>query len=93
MSFVTDPRETFRLAGRNSQIETFRVIQHRTDNCSLSVQSVCVFPRARTNFTTIEFDRVNVGTVRLVTWSSYTKRYFSSNIIVCENIDLLWKLL
>lgn len=39
LSFVTDPRETSRLAGRNSRIETFGVIQRRTDNCSFFIHS------------------------------------------------------
>lgn len=40
MSLVT---ETFaKLPARNSRIETFTVIQHRTDNCSFSIYSRCV---------------------------------------------------
>lgn len=40
MSLVT---ETFaKLPARNSRIETFIVIQHRTDNCSFSIYSRCV---------------------------------------------------
>lgn len=40
MSLVTET--SAKLPARNSRIETFTVIQHRTDNCSLSIYSRCV---------------------------------------------------